>query len=90
MAPPAADVDVPPSTLEHVPIVKNAAIAPNRNGLDGPLSYSGSLDQYRSVEVTNVIGREYPELQVSEILNDDSKIRDLAIIGLCQMPIPYK
>lgn len=83
MAPPAADVDVPPSALEHGPLAKNA---PNRNQLDGPLSYSGSLDQYKSIELTNVIGREYPELQVSGILNDDSKIRDLAIISLCQFP----
>jgi hypothetical protein len=51
------------------------------NSLDAPLKYSGTLDQYKSVEVTPVIGREYPEVQLSEILKDDEKIRDLAITG---------
>ncbi|CAI4212655.1 unnamed protein product [Parascedosporium putredinis] len=31
-------------------------------------------------DTTNVIGREYPTLQLSEILHDDDKIRDLAIL----------
>jgi hypothetical protein len=46
-----------------------------------PLKYSGSLDEYRSFDVTPVIGREFPELQLTDILNDDQKIRDLAISG---------
>ncbi|KAE9368354.1 putative TfdA family taurine dioxygenase [Stipitochalara longipes BDJ] len=44
-----------------------------------PLKYSGSLDQYKSFDVTNVIGREYPEVRLLDILKDDQKIRDLAI-----------
>lgn len=47
-----------------------------------PLAYSGSLDEYRSFDVTPVIGKEFPELQLTDILNDDAKIRDLAITGL--------
>jgi hypothetical protein len=44
-----------------------------------PLKYSGSLDEYKSFDVTNVIGREYPEARLLDILKDDQKIRDLAI-----------
>ncbi|RMD44536.1 hypothetical protein DV735_g559, partial [Chaetothyriales sp. CBS 134920] len=35
---------------------------------------------YKNFDVTNVIGREFPDLQLSEILHDDTKIRDLAIL----------
>lgn len=45
-----------------------------------PLTYSGSLDAYESHDVTNVIGREFPKLQLSEILSDDAQVRDLAIL----------
>jgi alpha-ketoglutarate-dependent taurine dioxygenase len=45
-----------------------------------PLTYSGTLDRYQSFDVTSVIGREFPNLQLTEILNDDAKIRDLAIL----------
>ena len=44
-----------------------------------PLKYSGSLDEYQSFDVTNVIGREYPAANLLEILKDDQKVRDLAI-----------
>lgn len=46
-----------------------------------PLKYSGSLDAFEHFDVTSVIGREFPKLQLSEILEDDAKIRDLAITG---------
>lgn len=46
-----------------------------------PYKYSGSLDEYRRVEVTPVIGSEFPEVQLTDILNDDNKVRDLAITG---------
>ena len=78
MAPPAADVDIASYNPNVVPVSKKLA---NSNNLTGPLKYSGSLDQYKSFDVTNVIGREFPELQLSDILNDDNKIRDLAITG---------
>jgi hypothetical protein len=46
------------------------------------LKYGGSLDEenYKSFDVTNVIGREYPEASLLDILRYDKKIRDLAII----------
>ena len=46
-----------------------------------PLRYSGSLEQFDYADVTPVIGREFPKLQLSDILSDDTKIRDLAITG---------
>ncbi|KAM5374716.1 hypothetical protein ACJZ2D_006360 [Fusarium nematophilum] len=48
--------------------------------LDGPLTYSGSLDSEEQFDVTAVIGREFPKLQLSEILKDDIKLRDLAVL----------
>lgn len=44
-----------------------------------PLKYSGALDGYKKVQATPAIGVEFPELQLSAILNDDAKVRDLAI-----------
>lgn len=46
-----------------------------------PLEYSGSLDSYARIEHTPIIGTEFPDLQVVDILDDDEKLRDLAIIG---------
>ncbi|KAK7419311.1 hypothetical protein QQX98_003463 [Neonectria punicea] len=39
-----------------------------------------SLDSQEQFDVTAVIGREFPELQLSEILKDDTKLRDLAVL----------
>ncbi|KAL2006250.1 hypothetical protein VTN00DRAFT_9904 [Thermoascus crustaceus] len=44
-----------------------------------PMKVSGALDGYQFEEVTPLLGREYPDLQLSEIVKDDAKIRDLAI-----------
>lgn len=44
------------------------------------LELSGGLDrEYEFDELTPQIGREYPNAQVRDILNDDEKLRDLAI-----------
>ena len=45
-----------------------------------PLTYAGSLDTYESFDTTSVIGREFPKLQLTDILSDDEKVRDLAIL----------
>lgn len=84
MAPPAADVDIQSDVV--VQQTKKAAGAvpvktSTSSRLDGPLRYSGSLDSYEQFDVTKVIGREFTNLQLSEILHDDTKIRDLAILG---------
>ncbi|KXH69391.1 TfdA family Taurine catabolism dioxygenase TauD, partial [Colletotrichum salicis] len=54
----------------------NSAARPR---LSKPLVYSGSLDKYKSADITPVIGREYEGLQVVDLLKaDDQVIRDLA------------
>ncbi|KAM9885198.1 alpha-ketoglutarate-dependent sulfonate dioxygenase 4 [Verticillium dahliae] len=47
-----------------------------------PLKLSGALDKYEHIEVTPVIGREYVNVNLAELLrapNSDDLIRDLAI-----------
>lgn len=79
----------PSAELNAQVVAKSQAVsaetAPSKGSsssrLDGPLAYSGSLDSFESFDVTKAIGREYPKLQLSTIINDDAKIRDLAITG---------
>ncbi|TQN70656.1 Alpha-ketoglutarate-dependent sulfonate dioxygenase, partial [Colletotrichum shisoi] len=68
--------------------VSNGAAAANiiggnpvaRPRLSKPLVYSGSLDSFKSADITPVIGREYEGLQVVDLLKaDDQVIRDLAV-----------
>lgn len=85
MAPPAADIDTQAPSQDQ-PVTVNPAKLANvkastSNKLDGPLRYTGSLDSYESFDVTAVIGKEFPGLQLSEILHDDEKIRDLAVLS---------
>lgn len=49
---------------------------------EAPLKLSGALEAYESFDVTPVIGREYPTLNLKEALeasNSDELIRDIAI-----------
>lgn len=51
-----------------------------------PLKPTGALDKYEFVDVTPVIGREYPNVQLTDLLNAenaDELIRELVIIGEC-------
>jgi hypothetical protein len=77
MAPPSADI-----VVQHEPTIG----LKNGNSVQGlvrtPLKYSGALDQYQSFDVTAVIGREFTTAQLSEMLKDDAKVRDLAITGM--------
>ena len=55
-----------------------------------PLKLKGVLDQYEHFDVTPTIGREYPSLNLKEVLeapNSDEILRDLAIIGKQVMPL---
>ncbi len=89
---PAANSDLMPTTgAVHG---AKAALAPNkhrevlarlnnpttRSRLTAPLEYSGSLDSYEYFDPTTATGREFPKLKLSEILHDDDKVRDLAIM----------
>jgi hypothetical protein len=49
---------------------------------------SGALDMYAYVDATNSLGREYLGLQLSSIVSDESKVKDLAITGR-QWPSAY-
>lgn len=47
----------------------------------------GHLDKYTSFESTPVIGREYLDFNVADLLNDpeaDAKFADLAATGMCK------
>ena len=84
MSPPSASIDTQPITTGLVPTKAAPTSAQTHSSasrLTGPLTYSGSLDQYEQFDVTAVIGREFPTLQLSEILEDAIKLRDLAILG---------
>ena len=73
-----------PSTF---PVKTIAGQTATGSQLSAPLKYTGSLDSYAQFDVTAVIGREFPQLQLSDILQDDEKIRDLAVLGRC-LPHP--
>ncbi|KAG0647374.1 alpha-ketoglutarate-dependent sulfonate dioxygenase [Hyphodiscus hymeniophilus] len=90
MAPPVADVDIqsPSSPTQSISaktrtipeIKKTVAGITQSSSFPAPLQNFGTLDNYESFDVTSVIGREFPKLQLTSILNDDEKIRDLAIL----------
>ncbi|KFY79226.1 hypothetical protein V499_01761 [Pseudogymnoascus sp. VKM F-103] len=85
MAPPSADVDTAPAAPHQAspskPRVVLGGSETHVSTLSKPLVYSGSLDEYKSFDVTPVIGREYPEVRLVDILKNDVKIRNLAIQG---------
>lgn len=94
MAPSAVDAEVESASQAQAtqsPLKQHVRIVPeikkSTNGITqstsfpAPLQYSGSLDEYESFDVTSVIGKEFPKLQISDILSDDKKVKDLAILG---------
>ncbi|TVY19726.1 putative alpha-ketoglutarate-dependent sulfonate dioxygenase [Lachnellula arida] len=83
MAPPSADSPVAHHVQEE-PKVSQTTINSKPSSLPSkayptPLVYSGSLDRYESFDLTTVIGKEFPTVQLTELLKDDAKIKDLAI-----------
>ncbi|KAH7127225.1 alpha-ketoglutarate-dependent sulfonate dioxygenase [Dendryphion nanum] len=82
MAPPAADADLAIRPTEVQPSTHSLKVSQAERGtlLKRPLKYSGSLEQYKHFSATPVIGEEFSDLQLSSILADDTKIRDLAIL----------
>ena len=47
-----------------------------------PLIYSGSLDAFKSFDVTTIIGREFPDVQLTDFMKSpdaDRLFKDLAI-----------
>ncbi|TVY23037.1 putative alpha-ketoglutarate-dependent sulfonate dioxygenase [Lachnellula hyalina] len=87
MAPPSAnDEDFTPtpsipSKSRTIPEIKKSLGGLTQSAsYPTPLVYSGTLDHYESFDLTSIIGREFPNLQITDILSDDAKIRDLAIL----------
>lgn len=69
---------------QEAPNVKTSAppVHTPRENHREPLKLSGILDQFKSFDVTPVIGREYVDVNLAEWLkapNSDELIRDLAI-----------
>lgn len=57
---------------------------PETNYPRAPLQLSGILDKYHSIDLTPAIGREYPTIQIRDLLNapnSDDLLRELAIIS---------
>ena len=55
-----------------------------------PLKLSGVLDQFKSFDVTPVIGKEYPNAKLTDWLkapNRDELLRDLAITGSLKLQL---
>lgn len=89
MAPPLANVEViqpaspTPNKARIIPEIKKSVRGLTQSAaFPTPQIRSGSFDYYESFDVTSVIGREFPKLQLTEVLNDDFKIRDLALLGM--------
>ena len=71
---------MPSAEVETLPSHIVGGNAQSRPRLDGPLTYTGSLDNYSQFDVTPVIGREFNGLQIRDLLKwDDVHIRDLAV-----------
>ncbi|KAL5048119.1 hypothetical protein BDW71DRAFT_205662 [Aspergillus fruticulosus] len=76
----APSIEVASPTPAHAPVEpKDDPKATASGYIREPLKYSGSLDVFKSFDVTPIIGREFPDLQLTDTLNDDQKIHDLAI-----------
>lgn len=61
-----------------------------RNGSAKPLKLKGVLDQYKSFDITPVLGREFDEsvrlVDLIQAENSDELLRDLAITSLAHPP----
>lgn len=77
MSPSAVDV-----VTEVHNVAKKAIETESQTKYPEPLKLSGALDSYEYFDTTPIIGREYPNANLVDILNSpnsDELIRDLAI-----------
>lgn len=81
----APEVSSTTTALEQLKIVakETVAAAPGEATYPRePLKLAGVLDKYEQFDVTPVLGREFPTIQIREVLNApnaDELIRDIAI-----------
>ena len=72
-----AAVDTATSAIADIKLAAGA-----QSALPKPLQLSGALADQKQFDVTTVIGREFPETQVKDLIdspNADALLRDLAI-----------
>ena len=79
------------TTLASQVVTGDKTIVPETNPIHRePLKLAGVLNEFKSFEVTPVIGREYPEANLKEWLespDSDALLRDLAITSLSKLII---
>jgi hypothetical protein len=77
-----------PSATE--PAQVTTAVHPGKSAAAKPwVKSTGSLDQYEHIEVTPIIGREYPHVNLVSLLkapNSEELLRELA---LTSMSLPF-
>ncbi len=70
------------TTTEQLPTIDIEPAPPSHKE---PLKLSGALNKYTYFDVTPIIGREYPDVKLKELLeaeNSDELLRDLAITSI--------
>lgn len=80
----APSIDSIPASAEQVDFKSKNGTQPLRR----PLELKGVLDQFKSFDVTPIIGREFVDVNLAEWLcadNSDDLIRDLAITSKCSL-----
>lgn len=76
-------VDTVPSKAFVAASSSSPAIVANQM-INKPLSMTGILDNYKYDDLTPVIGREYPTIQIRDLLNapnSEELLREMAIIS---------
>lgn len=74
------------TTTETVAIRTNVVVEDNKTR--APLQLTGALNEYKSFDVTPVIGREFPEASLKEWLeapNADELLQDLAVTSMLNL-----
>ena len=83
MSPSATETETQPTTT-IVQGLKNGLAAKPSGLIREPMRTSGLLDTHKFFECTPIIGREYPDVQLADLMNSDKAeqyLRDLAITG---------
>lgn len=84
-----------PSTKDNIAVkgqTSSSPEAPSKTQYPKPLELKGVLDQFKSFNVTPVIGKEFPDANLTEWLrapNSDELLRDLAITGSYLSPFTH-
>jgi hypothetical protein len=72
-----------PTIIQSSPAHVDSVHSKSKSALQHtPLRNSGSLDEFKQFDSTTAIGREFPEVQLAELINApnaDTLLRDLAI-----------